>query len=139
MQKLVDFMGDEAVWETMVPDVTVRRRPASRHVPNRPMAYFTDSHWKSRRAGDLVVFDPWDHYQKPGTHKFCQTFAMMHLLDTLPPPVHSHKVYDGCARAFIRSVLEQLPYDHPAFTWDSRDALLKIIDKTGYRKKNASE
>ncbi len=139
MQKLIDFMGDESVWATMVPDVTVRRRPASRHVPSRPVAYFVDSHWKSRRPGDATVFDPWDHYQKPGTHKFCQTFAMMHLLKVLPPPVHSHEVYDGCAHAFIRSVLEQLPDDHPAFAWDSRDALLKIMDKTGYRKKNANE
>jgi hypothetical protein len=123
MQKIIDFMGDDSVWATMVPGVIIQRRPPSRHIPRRPTAYFVDWHWRARKAGDTKVFDPWDHYQKPGTHKFCQTFAMMYLLDALPPPIYDHKVYDDCAREFIRSVLESLPDDHPAFQWDSREVL----------------
>ncbi len=125
MQKIIDFMGDDSVWATMVPGVVIQRRSPSRHAPQRPTAYFVDSHWKARKAGDTNVFDPWDHYQKPGTHKFCQTFAMMYLLDVLPTPVYDYKMYDICARKFIRSVLENLPDNHPAFMWDSRKTLSK--------------
>lgn len=122
LQKVIDFMGDESVWTTMVPDVVIRRR-MSRHVQPYPTAYFVDSHWTSRKANSSVVFDPYDHYQKPGTHRFCQTFALMYLLDALPPPVHDYKTYDMYARRFIKKVLECLPSDHPAFSWDSKKKL----------------
>ena len=119
MQRLIDFMGDESVWKTMVPGVVIRRR-FSRHAQSYPTAYFVDSHWTSRKANSSELFDPYDHYQKPGTHKFCQTFAMMHLLGALPPPVYDYKTYDMYARQFIKKVLDRLPNDHPVFSWDSQ-------------------
>jgi hypothetical protein len=119
MQRLIDFMGDESVWKTMVPGVVIRRR-FSRHVQSYPTAYFVESHWTSRKANSSELFDPYNHYQKPGTHKFCQTFAMMHLLCVLPPPVYDYKTYDMYARRFIKKVLDRLPNDHPAFLWDSQ-------------------
>lgn len=119
MQRLIDFMGDESVWKTMVPGVVIRRR-FSRHVQSHATAYFIESHWTSRKANSSELFNPYDHYQKPGTHKFCQTFAMMHLLGVLPPPVHDYKTYDMYARQFIKKVLDRLPNDHPAFSCDSQ-------------------
>ena len=76
MQSTIDFMGDESVWYSMVPGVVIRRRPGGSHLPRWPTAYFIDSHWTAQKAGDAHVFDPYDYCQKPGTHKFCQTFCI---------------------------------------------------------------
>jgi hypothetical protein len=111
-------MGDESVWQSLVPGVVIRRRPRGRHLPDCPTAYFIDSHWTAQKAGDAHIFDPYDHYQKPGTHKFCQTFSMMYLLDRLPEPKWNYAVYDRCAAAFIREVIERLPESHPGFMYD---------------------
>lgn len=124
MQKVIDFMGDDSVWATMVPGVEIRRRLTQRAAPV-PTAYFIDSHWTARRAGETVRFDPYDQYQKPGTHRFCQTFAMMYLLGVLPPP-RSYSENDARALAFIRSVIEKLPADHPGFQ-DSKEVLTRLV------------
>ena len=124
MQKIIDFMGDESLWKTLVPNVTIRRR-TSRHVPTHPVAYFIDSHWTAYKPGH-GIFDPYDHYQRPGTHKFCQTFVMMYLLDKLPPPVSSYSEYDARAMEFIRNVIKHLPDEHPAFSYDSKKILTNI-------------
>ena len=122
MQKLIDFMGDESVWKTMVPGVVIRYRN-SRHVQPYPTAYFVDSHWTSRKANSSELFDPYDHYQERGTHGFCQTFAMMHLLDKLPAEGTN---YDAEALEFARAVIRRLPKEHMAFKWDSKQTLLRI-------------
>jgi len=127
LQVLIDFMGDESVWRTMVPGVIIKRRHDLRpYIPTSPVAYFVDSHWRSRKAYSDQLFDSYAHYQKPGTHRFCQTFAMMHLLDQLPPPVSTYMEYDRCALNFIRSVIDHLPCDHPGFDVDSKERLLAI-------------
>jgi len=119
-------MGDEHVWKTMVPGVVIKRR-RTYNVSTNPVAYFVDSHWTARKAHGNELFDPYAHYQKPGTHKFCQTFAMMYLLDKLPPHVSNHKEYDMCARKFIKSVIESLPDDHIGFSVDSKKKLLHLL------------
>lgn len=126
MQKIINFMGDESLWKTLLPNVTIRRRSKTRHVPTHPVAYFTDSHWTACKPGG-EIFDPYDHYQRPGTHKFCQTFAMMYLLDKLPPPVLSYREYDTIAMKFIRNVIENLPDEHPAFSYDSKKTLMSYV------------
>jgi len=123
MQSTIDFMGDESVWQSIVPDVVIRRRPGGRHIPRWPTAYFIDSHWTAQKAGDPHRFDPYDHCQKPGTHKFCQTFSMMYLLDELP--AHgTYREYDACALRFIQTVIEQLPKNHPGFNYDLKKSAL---------------
>ena len=124
LQSLIDFMGDEFVWRTMVPGVVIKRRRALRpYIPTSPVAYFVDDHWTARKAYEAETFDSYAHYQKPGTHRFCQAFAMMHLLDKLPPPVSSHAEYDNFALEFIRSVIDSLPVNHPGFLVDSKEFL----------------
>ena len=128
LQTLIDFMGDDSVWRTMVPGVIIKRRRSMRpYTPTSPVAYFIDNHWTARKGYGDDTFDPYTHYQKSGTHKFCQTFAMMHLLDALPPPVSGHAEYDRCALNFIKSAVESLPADHPGFLVDSKDKLKFII------------
>lgn len=127
LQALIDFMGDESVWRTMVPGVVIKRRATFLpYVPTVPTAYFVADHWTARRAYEAETFDPYGHYQKPGTQRFCQTFAMMHLLEALPPPVSDHTEYDRAALRFIRSVIDRLPADHPGFLVDSKPALTSI-------------
>lgn len=117
MQSTIDFMGDESVWQSIVPGVVIRYRLCGRHLPRWPTAYFIDSHWTAQKAGDPHRFDPYDHCQKPGTHKFCQTFSMMYLLDELP--AHgTYREYDAAALQFIRGVIERLPENHPGFNYD---------------------
>ena len=127
MQKVIDFMGDESVWKTMIPLIQIRSRGPGRHLPTVPTAYFVSSHWRAQKAASSKVFDPWDHYQRKGTHGFCQTFCMMHLLDRLPEPRFNYKTYDNSAREFILEILRDLPDSHPSFTWDSREKLLKTL------------
>jgi hypothetical protein len=122
MQKIIDFMGDESVWKTMVPDVTIRRRPRTRHVPQGHVAYFVDSHWTA------PGFDPYDRYQRPGTHKFCQTFVMMHFLGLLPEP-STYLVHDAYAMEFILKVIESLPDDHPGFLNEKSSLLSELLSR----------
>ena len=130
MQKVIDFMGDESVWKTMVPGIVIQRRPPGRHVSNYPTAYFVNDHWTCRKANETVVFDPYDHYQKKGTHGFCQTFAMMYLLDQLPEPGCD---YNKAALEFVYTVNKFLPRDHPTFIChDSKSVIFRSIRTTSH-------
>ena len=125
MQKVIDFMGDESVWKTMVPDVVIKRRPPSRYVSKYPTAYFVNDHWTSRKANETVVFDSYNHYQEKGTHGFCQTFAMMYLLDQLPEPGSD---YNKAAIYFIYTVNKFLPRDHPTYIChDSKSEIFRSM------------
>jgi hypothetical protein len=137
MQKIIDFMGDESVWKTMIPDVRIYRRQRTRHVPLGPVAYFIDSHWTASNGKKL--FNPYDHYQRPNTHKFCQTFCMMHLLNELPEPNYTYSYYDKCAREFIRRVITLLPDTHQAFNPDSKSTLVRILKRCYSLNKRPTE
>ena len=126
MQEVIDFMGDENVWKFMIPNVIIKRKK-TKHPTNYPTAFFIDSHWTARKPYESKIFDPYDHYQKPGTHKFCQTFAMMHLLNLLPPPNGNYKTYDRDAKKFINLVLHLVPKDHSAFSYCSLPKLLGYV------------
>ena len=135
LQKVVDFMGDESVWKTMVPDVIIQRRSPSRHVSKYPTAYFVNDHWTCRKANETYVFDPYDHYQEEGTHGFCQTFSMMYLLDQLPEPTGDYTSYNKAAIEFIYSVNKSLPADHPTFRChDSKSVIFRSIRATRNRQ-----
>lgn len=118
MQDLIDFMGDENVWKFMIPNIVIKYRK-TRCPSKYPTAFFIDSHWTSRKPYESTIFNSYDHYQKVGTHRFCQTFSMMHLLGVLPPPTGDYKSYDQEAKKFINLVLHMLPKDHSAFSYCS--------------------
>jgi hypothetical protein len=128
MQKIVDFMGDESVWKTMVPGVVIQRRSPSRNVSKYPTAYFVNDHWTCRKADETDVFDPYTHYQEKETHGFCQTFAMMYLLDQLPKPDGDYTSYNKAAIEFIYTVNKFLPVNHPTYIChDSKSAIFRSI------------
>jgi hypothetical protein len=109
-------MGEKMIWEFMIPNIDGRGweggRASSRKIPvsNTPVAVFSGAHWTSRKADESVFFDPYDEYQIPGTNQFCQTFALMYLLDKLPEPIVSHPAdiskYYHYTRAAIEFIIE---------------------------------
>ena len=84
-----------------------------------PDAYFSGSHWNSRKANELELFDPYVEYQIRGTNQFCQTYSMMNLLDKLPGKEKSvcsewtgskddfkkYYYYTLCALKFIKEIV----------------------------------
>jgi hypothetical protein len=121
---LMDFMGDENVWNAIIPGVHVQGaggRASSRRLPITPypIAVFSGAHWTSRKAGQINFFDPYDHYQIKGTNQFCQTFSMMYLVDSLPLPLPDgwDKNYEYAKNAleFIKEVIKNIPSNNPAF------------------------
>ena len=126
MQHVIDFMGDETVWKFMIPDVCIKYR-RTRVPSNYPTAFFVDSHWTARKPYESRIFNSYDHYQKRYTHRFCQTFAMMYLLDALPPPTATHKEYNKSAKIFIKKVIKSLPAEHPAFSYCSKEKLMGFV------------
>ena len=135
MQRIIDFMGDESVWKSMVPGVVIQRRPPGRHVSKYPKAYFVDNHWTCKKANESYIFDPYDHYQEKSTHGFCQTFCMMYLLDLLPEPTSDYNSYNKAAIQFIYSVINFLPRDHLTFIChDSKSVMFRSIRTTSHGK-----
>jgi hypothetical protein len=90
------YMGLEELWEIMVPNVDVKRMSSIRSLPksDRPVAVFTktSNHWISRRANEMSDFNPYDKYQIYGSNQFCQTYAMMYLLNKLDLPSNIEKI-----------------------------------------------
>ena len=84
---LMEFMGDPQIWDICF-GITIKTRGSSRSKTssnyNKPDAVYSGSHWRSRRINQDKFFDPYDKFQAYGTNQFCQTFAMMNLLDELP-------------------------------------------------------
>ena len=90
------YMGLEELWEIMVPNVDVKRMSSIRSLPksDRPIAVFTktSNHWTSRRANEKHDFNPYYKYQIFGSNQFCQTYAMMYLLNKLDLPSNIEKI-----------------------------------------------
>lgn len=102
MQTIIDFMGEEDVWTALVPGVKVCwGEPVE---SDGSIGLFTGDHWLARKAGHTEFFDPYDRYQKPGTHQFCQTYCIMYLLDILPEP-GDYRESTLAALEFITSIL----------------------------------
>lgn len=119
MSPLIDFMGDYAVWKEIVPDV----RSSFKSV-NHPVAYFSGSHWTSRKAGEKEVYDPYDNHQVPGTHQFCQTFALMHLDNVKLPDIQHEwlKYYE-----YTRMALDYIEEVITKYRGPNRAHLLRAI------------
>lgn len=124
MNFIIDFMGDSKVWKTMIPEVELfgvdnqrsSTRIKSAKILAVPSANFSGSHWTARKANESTVFDPYDEYQIYGTNQFCQTYAMMYLLDRIPAistyksqtksPLRKYYQYTKEALLFIKDVIE---------------------------------
>ena len=104
---IVDFLGTAAVWNLIFENKInlYLFKPFPRRLVNSknnyPDAYFSGSHWNSRKANESELFDPYHEYQIFGTNQFCQTYSMMYLLDKLPGQNNSNcKKWSGSEKDF---------------------------------------
>ena len=85
LMPIIEFMGDQDVWEAVIPNITIiglgprRGRSECSVIRDYPRAHFSGTHWTSCKANEEKWFDPYDHYQVLGTNQFCQTFSMLYL------------------------------------------------------------
>ncbi len=124
LQIVIDFMGDEDVWKYMIPDIElygIGGRASVRNVnlSKNSTAVFSGSHWRSRKPNDTIWFDPYDEYQIYGTNQFCQTFAMMYLLNKLPKQDYGNSfkkyyTYTNEALLFISDIIRNAPFSTKA-------------------------
>lgn len=135
LEVIIDFMGDIDVWNYMIPEIIVygfdgsKASTRNKPVVNHPIAVFTGSHWNSRKANEIDWFEPYADYQIFGTNQFCQTFAMMYLVDKLPS-INSNKyiftkyyTYTIESLKFIEEVIHKYPYS----TLKERKAIKECI------------
>jgi len=100
-QPVVDFMGDDVVWAHFgIKPIHRSARPQLKEIKiSENQAIYKGrkdgGHWYSHRAGSKKWFDAYeDKYQIPGTNQFCQTFALLNILDKLPKNTSSPKIED---------------------------------------------
>ena len=133
LQPVTEFMGDSSVWEFLIPDI-VLKEGSSRGIPynGRPTAVFSGAHWTSRRPNDTKFFDPYSKYQIFGTNQFCQTYALMYLMDILPDSRSTdfRKYYDYTRAAieFIKTVIVSIPPSNHAFHEIKKASMLTKIN-----------
>jgi len=88
LNNVINFMGNFAVWKFMLDnEIKFKTKPprgSNIKVSETHQAYFTGHHWLSVAKGTQVLFDPYEKYQIEGTNQFCQTYALMYLLNKLP-------------------------------------------------------
>jgi hypothetical protein len=146
---LQDFMGSrdaDSPWKYL-PDTVVQgvaSMSSLKKIPsNHNIAVFisrrirqgdASGHWLSRRKGDKLFFDPYDEYQIKGTNQFCQTFAMMNILDRLPSPHKSpswFRYYDYTYNAvlFIESMLNNCRPNKNPISTPNLTYLLKCVEE----------
>jgi len=140
LSPLIDFMGDEDVWLSVIPGVQVlgaQGRASSRKLPitSYPVAVFSGAHWTTRKPNEATFFDPYKEYQIPGTNQFCQTFAMMYLADALPPPEQKNNwkknyKYSKDALEFIKTVISG---------FDKNDVVFNKLTEEGHAVPNKSQ
>lgn len=116
---LIDLMGDESIWKCVVGSNVelygLDRRMSIKSIPisNNPQAHFSGAHWRSRKANTEQWFDPYTEFQYLGTNQFCQTFALMNLMNALPDlyddPFRKYYEYTRAALFFIQEVLRRCP------------------------------
>jgi hypothetical protein len=110
---LMDFMGNKILWEYLqiktIGQDGIKRSDRNVPINNVNTAVFSGAHWTSRKANDSVWFDPYKEYQIPESNQFCQTYAMMYLLDKLPEIVDKDKKYyeyTHYALEFIKNMID---------------------------------
>ena len=116
LQPIIDLIGDEDIWKCIIPNVELHgldKRISIKHikVSNNPQGYYSQQHWYSRKPDEEEWFDSYDNYQVQGTNQFCQTFALLNLLDLLPETQNNDwlKYYDYTKYAldFIETVIKK--------------------------------
>jgi len=142
LMPIIDFMGDEDVWNAVIPNIKLiglesrKGRSECSGVSNVPRAHFSGSHWTSCKANEKEWFDPYNHYQVPGTNQFCQTFSMLYLVDKLPNKLTDSSsswtrnyTYSSDALRFIEDVIKKL----------SKDKIIKEVYDMPKLKKKINE
>jgi uncharacterized protein YodC (DUF2158 family) len=85
LKVLIDFMGELTLWEYL--KIKVIEGKPRLDVYDVSNAFYSGSHWYSRKANEKKSFDPYDKYQILGSNQFCQTYAMMYIYDKLPEKI----------------------------------------------------
>lgn len=131
LSTIMEFMGNPNVWSVIIPNIEIRggesekieyKRASSRieiPITNHPIAIYSGSHWRSRKANSDVWFDPYDEYQPNDTNQFCQTFAMMYLIENaLPDKINDPFCftkfygYTKAALYFIRNIIYNFDFNY---------------------------
>lgn len=118
LMPIINFMGDEDVWKAVIPKIEIiglesrQGRSECKGIKEYPRAHFSGTHWTSCKANEKEWFNPYDHYQVLGTNQFCQTFAMLHLVDKLPNTLSSswtrNYTYSSDALRYIEGVIKEV-------------------------------
>lgn len=121
---LTDLMGEQTFILPVFFEVEFRQGSHFHpEISDKNRIVYSGAHFRSRKAGSSVTFDPYDEFQIDGSNQFCQTIALMHLFDKLGEPSQDRsfrKYYEYSRRAlnFIKETIEKLTtiyvYD---FSW----------------------
>ena len=113
---LMDFMGSNTIWNAMVKDIQLyddgSKSIRNMGISDKPIAVYTRGHWYSRKANNdkTQSFDSYSANLQPnGSNQFCQTYAMMYLLDRIKPEknISFESFYANTKKAldFIKEVI----------------------------------
>lgn len=147
--EVINFMGNYAVWKFMLDDKIIFQKTPPRSsnikVSETHRAYYTGHHWLSIAKGTQVLFDPYEKYQIKGTNQFCQTYALMNLLDRLPgqdnqickiykdDTFEKYYYYTKCALKFILEVARKAEKNQLKLYDEGNERYLKeIVQRTNY-------
>lgn len=143
-QPIADFMGDMTLWNNVLPENLDIAKGHERKMKKNDkfMARYTGQHWVSRKPDEEDWFNAFEHYQIKDTNQFCQTYAMMHLLDKLPPRQDDNKFsryydYTLAALKFVKNDIISSFYkdahyfdtsksDHEHTYYSQKDMLNKV-------------
>lgn len=149
LNNIIDFMGNYAVWEFMLDDKIIFQKNPPRSsnikVSETHRAYYTGHHWLSIAKGTQVLFDPYEKYQINGTNQFCQTYALMNLLDRLPgqdnqickiykdDTFEKYYYYTKCALKFILEVAKKANQEQlKLYDEENKEYLEEIVKDANY-------
>ena len=94
LQPIINFMGSYDNWNIVIPFDFIVLESSVGSIKSFEDFYvirFTGAHWYSKKPGDKRWFDPYTEYQYKGSNQFCQTYALMYILDMLPNKVNKEK------------------------------------------------
>lgn len=121
---LTDLMGEQTfILPTFFGVEYKKGSHFSPEISDKHRIMYSGSHFRSRKAGSNVTFDPYDEFQIFGSNQFCQTIALMYLLDKLGAPYTDRgfgKYYEYSLRAlnFIKASIEKLTREYVYdFSW----------------------
>ena len=146
INNVINFMGNYAVWKLMLDNEIIFNetkppRGSNIKVSKKHQAYYTGHHWLSVFKGTQILFDPYEEYQIEGTNQFCQTYALMNLLNKLPrqenqicktykdDAFEKYYYYTKCALKFILEVAKKAEKKQLKLYDEGNDGYLEEILK----------